>query len=157
MSRRIRLLAVGRLRAPHWKAAAAHYEERLKHWVDLRHDCVPDGDAALPTDQRNAGECSRLRDALSVKDTLICLDERGKAHTSRQFATFLERLCEDANRSPCFVIGGAFGLTDEFKQQARHCISLGPLTLPHELARVVLLEQLYRAESINRKLPYHHD
>jgi Uncharacterized conserved protein len=157
MPRHIRLLAVGRLRAPHWKAAAAHYEERLKHWVHFRHDCVADGDAALPPDMRNTEECARLRDALSSNNTLICLDERGKTHTSRQFAALLERLCEDANRSPCFVIGGAFGLTDTFKQEARHCISLGPLTLPHELARVVLLEQLYRAESIIRKLPYHHD
>ncbi len=158
MARRaIRLLAVGRLRTPHWKAAAEHYQERLGRWLDVRHDCVPDADAALPPVARCQEEATRLLAALTPRDLLVCLDERGTAHTSRAFAGLLARLGEDANRIPCFVVGGAFGLADAIKDRARHLVAFGPLTLPHELARVVLLEQLYRAECINRNLPYHHD
>ena len=158
MARRsLRLLTVGRLRSPHWKAAAEHYQDRLKRWLDLREDCLADGAAALAPAARSVEESNRLLAALTPRDLLICLDERGASYSSRDFAALLARLGEDANRVPCFVVGGAFGLSEAVRGQARHIIAFGPLTLPHELARVVLLEQIYRAECINRKVPYHHD
>ena len=158
MARRsLRLLSVGRLRTPHWKAAADHYTERLRHWLQVQEVFVADAQPALPLPARCADESARLLAATTPADTLICLDERGASCTSRQFAALLARLGEDANRTPCFIVGGAFGLNDAIRDKARHLLSLGPMTLPHELARVVLLEQIYRAESIIRKLPYHHD
>ena len=122
----------------------------------LREQLVKDGDAALPVPERNKIEGQRILAALTPQDICICMDERGKAHTSEQFAAFLERLSENATAAPCFIIGGAFGLDESVRTAARHVISLGPMTLPHELARVVLLEQLYRAEAIVRRVPYHH-
>lgn len=152
----LRIMAVGQIRTPHWKAAAAHYLERLRRWRDIREHVIKDGQAALPVAERNKIEGQRLLAALAPADCCICMDERGTAHTSEQFAVFLERLSENATSVPCFIIGGAYGLDDSVRAAARHVISLGPMTLPHELARVVLLEQIYRAEAIVRRVPYHH-
>ena len=75
--------------------------------------------------------------------------------TSSQLADLLGRL-DGEGRRPCFVVGGAWGLAPSVLERARERLSLSAMTLPHELARVVLLEQLYRAECILRKAPYHH-
>lgn len=152
----LRIVVVGRLRTRHWVEAAAHYLERLKHWRTVQVQIVKDGDASLPMTERNALEGQRLTAALAPNDYVICLDERGKHMTSQVFSAFLQRCSEDANKVPCFVVGGAFGLSPAIREAAHETISLGPMTLPHELARVLLLEQLYRAEAIVRRVPYHH-
>lgn len=152
----LRIVAVGRLRTPHWVTAAAHYLERLKHWRTVQVQLVKDGEASLPIHDRNTLEGQRLLAAFAPNDCVICLDEHGKHMTSQEFSKFLQRISEDANIIPCFVLGGAFGLSAAVGSAAQHTISLGPMTLPHELARVVLLEQLYRAEAIIRRVPYHH-
>jgi len=157
MSRKnLRIIAVGALRAPHWKSAAAHYLERLKHWRHIHEQVIKDADAGLPEAERIRLEGQRLLQAVRADDYLICLDERGKSMTSPDFAAFLTEVSENASLTPCFMLGGAFGLAGTVRSQARFVLSLGPMTLPHELARVVLLEQVYRAESILRKTPYHH-
>lgn len=152
----VRILAVGRLRTPHWKSAVDHYAARLNRWRDIREICVKDGDPALPIPDRNADEGKRLLAALAPSDIPICLDERGKTYASRDFSRFLAELSENASKVPCFIIGGAFGLDPAVRAAAKHLLSFGPLTLPHELARVVLYEQLYRAEAVLRGVPYHH-
>ncbi|MEG6506647.1 23S rRNA (pseudouridine(1915)-N(3))-methyltransferase RlmH [Nitratidesulfovibrio sp. 1201_IL3209] len=152
----LRLLAVGKLKTPFWQQAAAHYMERLRHTWRVTETLVRDGDAALPPARRNADEGARLLAALGPADIVVCMDERGKAHTSREFAALLDRLTENATAVPCFVIGGAYGLDAAVLQRAALRVSLGPMTFPHEMARVVLLEQLYRADCILRGSPYHH-
>ncbi len=117
---------------------------------------LKDGDASLPVPERNAVEGRRILDALSPQDLVVVMDERGKSFTSPQFAQFLQKISDNAATRPCFVLGGAFGLIPEVRAAAKHVICLGPMTLPHELARVVLYEQLYRAEAILRGVPYHH-
>ena len=102
-------------------------------------------------------EGKRILAALSPQDVVVCLDEKGRSMTSREFSRFLEGLSTDATRRPCFIVGGPFGLHETVRAKARHLIAFGPQTFPHELARVVLLEQLYRAESLVRNMPYHHD
>ena len=152
----LRIAAVGALRSPHWKTAAAHYLERLKHWRRIHEHVVKDADAGLPEAERVRLEGQRLLQAVRTDDYLICLDERGKNMSSPAFAAFLNEISENASRTPCFVLGGPFGLAEAVRSQARFVMSLGPMTLPHELARVLLLEQVYRAETMARKLPYHH-
>jgi len=115
-----------------------------------------DADAGLPEAERVRLEGQRLLQAVHADDYLICLDERGNSMSSRLFAAFLNELSENASCTPCFVLGGPFGLAEAVRSRARFVLSLGPMTLPHELARVLLLEQLYRAEAILRKTPYHH-
>lgn len=152
----VRIVAVGRLRTPFWKSAAGHYLERLARWRDIQEICVKDGDAALPIPDRNAEEAKRILAVLKPSDIPVCLDERGKSMPSVAFSQFLENLSVNATRVPCFIVGGAFGLDESVRARATHLIAFGPLTLPHELARVVLFEQLYRAEAVLRGVPYHH-
>ena len=147
---------MGKLKTPFWKDAAAHYLTRIKRWRHLEYTEVRDGDAALPSDQRNALEGRRIIDALSPQDVALVLDERGQKLSSPDLAALLRQLDQDARGRACFIVGGAWGLDDAVRQRASRCISLSHMTLPHELARVVLLEQLYRAECILRKVPYHH-
>lgn len=155
-SKPLRIIAVGRLKTPFWKSAAGHYLARLSHWRTVTETTIRDGDAALPPEVRSRVEGRAILEAVGPQDTLICLDERGKSFTSPKFAAFVAQVSDDANRVPCFVVGGAFGLDDAVRRAARHLIAFGPQTFPHELARVVLLEQLYRAEALLRNLPYHH-
>ena len=86
---------------------------------------------------------------------LICLDHRGKTMDSRDLANRLRRLEDSATREVAFVVGGFMGIPSEVQARARESWSLGPMTLPHELARLVLLEQTYRALTLIRGLPYH--
>ena len=153
----LRLVVVGRPRAVFWRDAAAHYLERLGRWRRVTETVIRDADSALPTPRRVAEEGKNIVRALTSADIAICLDEHGTSMTSRDFARFLDQVSSDATRRPCFVVGGPFGLDEAVLSMARHRIAFGPQTLPHELARVVLLEQLYRAESLLRNTPYHHE
>lgn len=152
----IRLLAVGKLKEKHWQHAADHYYARLKRCYRFEEYTVKDGNAKLPAAERNNVEGESLLSALKPIDIPICLDEHGKTMTSTQFATFMDNLGIDGNRVPCFIIGGAYGLSKAVLTKARHTICLSAMTFTHEMARVILLEQLYRADAIRRGAPYHH-
>ena len=153
----LRIIAVGRTRSPFWKSAAEFYIERLRRWRNVTEAFVRDGDPALSIVDRIAFEGKGILSIIEAVDIPIILDEHGKQMTSKDFSSFFERISDNANYRPCFVVGGAFGLDAAVKKVARYSIALGPMTLPHELARVLLLEQLYRAETISRKIPYHHE
>lgn len=155
--RMIRLLNVGRFKADWWKQAAEDYARRIGRFVPFEEKHVPDGAASLPPERRMHAEGERLLALVEPRDHLIVLDERGRSLPSEGLARELGRLLDDPGARPCFVVGGAWGLSPEVKAAARQSIALGPMTLPHELARVVLLEQLYRALSILKGLPYHHE
>ena len=151
----IRILAVGHIKTPHWRDAAAHYAARLSRFLRLEETTVKDAAAELAPEARKELETQRLLKLLHPRDTALCLDERGTALDSRAFADLLRRLYESGKR-PCFLIGGAYGLSEEARITAARCLSLGPMTFPHEMARVILLEQLYRAETILAGTGYHH-
>ena len=101
-------------------------------------------------------EGRRLLEALGPQDVPLVLDERGITMTSPQLAQLLQKIDNNAMGRACFIIGGAYGLDEAVRQRAWKLVSLSSMTFPHELARVLLLEQLYRAECIIRKVPYHH-
>jgi 23S rRNA (pseudouridine1915-N3)-methyltransferase len=152
----IRLIAVGKPKEPFFRDAAEHYLARLAGFFSVELTEVKDAPGRLPPGERARREGKAILSRLERRDRLVGLDERGEAFSSRALAGRLARWTEDANFRPCFVIGGAYGLSEEVRAAAYGLVSLGPLTLPHELARVVLLEQLYRAATIIRGLPYHH-
>ena len=153
----LRLIVVGRPRAAFWRDAAAHYLERLARWRAVTETVVRDAAPALPPARKTLEEGKNILRVLVPGDIVICLDERGVTRTSRDFARWLDELSADATRRPCFVVGGPFGLDDAVRARARHMVAFGAQTLPHELARVLLLEQLYRAESLLRNTPYNHE
>lgn len=153
----MRILCVGKIRTSFWREAAEHYGRRIRRWRPLEVSEVRDGDASLPVPRRNEQEGRRLREALTPQDIPLVMDERGASLTSSQFAALLRELDRQAAGRPCFIIGGPFGLDEGIRAAGRRTLCLGPMTLPHELARVLLLEQLYRAECIARNIPYHHE
>ena len=151
----IKILSVGALTEPHWKNAAQHYIKRIGHTAKLHMITVKDAPAKLLPQAKMEDESNRLMRHVSTKDILLCLDDKGKLHTSEQFAALLQQHY-NYGETPCFVIGGAYGLSQEIRSSARHLVSLSKLTFPHELALVMLLEQVYRAETILLGTGYHH-
>lgn len=100
-------------------------------------------------------ECDLLRRAIPQDNEICILDERGKVQSSPEFAKWLETQRDRGTRELTFVIGGADGLTPEFRTDANHALSFGQMVWPHALARVMLAEQLYRAATILNGSPYH--
>jgi len=151
----IKIIAVGRMKTPHWQDAAAHYVKRLSHSLYLEEILVKDAAPALPVAERKIREGVLILKQIRPGDTLICLDESGKNLHSRAFADFLSRLAA-SGKTPCFAVGGAYGLAPDVLHAAAHTLAFSPMTFPHELARVILLEQLYRAACILAGSGYPH-
>jgi len=136
---RITVLSVGRLKAP-WADDVAHYARLLTRYARVELVEVREEEA--------------LARRLPERATVVLLDAGGRALGSEAFAAWLEAR-RQSGQDLCFVIGGAFGHGPDVAH-VRERLSLGPMTLPHQLARVVLLEQLYRAHKILAGEPYHH-
>jgi 23S rRNA (pseudouridine1915-N3)-methyltransferase len=154
---KIVILAVGQ-RQPRWADdAVADFLGRFPadFAVDLR-ELKPEPRDGRPAERIRGVESERLRAALPAGFLSVALDERGRDLTTAALAAQLGRWRDDGE-SPAFVIGGPDGLADEFKRGARLSLRLSSLTLPHALARVLLVEQLYRAWSILARHPYHRD
>ncbi len=155
----LRLICVGRLKKPFWRQAAEHYLASLSRLVKVELVEVRDAPGSCPPAERPAVEGASVLERLGPGDLPICLDMRGRAVSSEDLARMLGGWLDDPAYTPCIVVGGAYGLPPEVTRpvgRRSEMLSLGPMTLPHELARVVLLEQVYRAASILRGLPYHH-
>ena len=137
MRYRVVALGGGRMKSAALRAACDDYLSRLRHYAKIEEREVKEARIPLPEDSR-----------------LIALDRRGEAWTSERLAELTERWERDA-RDVTFLIGGPDGVPEDLLQGAEETWSLGPLTLPHELARVIVYEQLYRAHTIRRGEPYH--
>ncbi len=152
----IRLLAVGKLRGAIWLPAVTEYSQRVRRYVKFElveiRDSIGKG---LPEATALAEEGKAITQFLEPGNYLITLDREGKSLASAQFAKLLQKQIDAGIRKMDFAIGGPVGLAQNISAKANLRLSLGALTLPHELARVVLLEQLYRALTILRGEPYH--
>jgi 23S rRNA (pseudouridine1915-N3)-methyltransferase len=155
MAAQITFIWIGQLKNSVFVEPVALYWQRLQRYYRLREVCLKDASGRLPAKQRVEQESQAVLNALDDRDTPICLDHQGKALASTAFAQYLRSWLEEPNKRPCFIIGGAFGLSRQLKQRSRLVLSLGPLTFPHELARLILLEQVYRAATILHNHPYH--
>lgn len=152
----LRLVCVGKVRTSYWKDACAEYVKRLARFRRFEVVEVKDAEQIKDTQKRIETEGRRLLEALDKSDRVIVLDERGKDCTSQELAGKLDSWDALGQGRITFVIGGPFGLSEEVRKRAFFLLRLSAMTMPHELARVVLTEQLYRAESIRAKVPYHH-
>ncbi|MGH6609521.1 MAG: 23S rRNA (pseudouridine(1915)-N(3))-methyltransferase RlmH [Burkholderiaceae bacterium] len=153
---KITIVAVGQ-RQPAWAdAAVKDYLDRFPaDWkVELKQVKAENRRDNLPIVRVLHAESTRIAAAVPRNAQLIALDERGKDWTTQQLADQLRRW-RDASEDVAFAIGGADGLDDGFKRSARLQLRLSSMTLPHALARVVLVEQLYRASSMLAGHPYH--
>jgi 23S rRNA (pseudouridine1915-N3)-methyltransferase len=152
---RFHVIAVGRVRAPGLRASCDEYLTRVRRTMTVTVREVPEAGRAAETPAlARRREETRLRKALPDGATVVALARSGRAVSSAQFARQVERW-RVAARDVAFVIGGAYGLAQPLIKDATMALSLSSMTLPHELARVVLLEQLYRAGTMLRGEPYH--
>jgi 23S rRNA (pseudouridine1915-N3)-methyltransferase len=155
MAQKLKLLAVGKPKSGFWKQAADHYRNRIGKYYALQEIHIRDAPGQLPPEERARRESAELHKKCGTQDKLICLDRAGEALTSEQFAGRLGRWLEEPG-TPCFILGGAFGLDSELIQAADSSLSLSPMTLTHEMSRVLIMEQIFRAATINWGHPYHH-
>jgi 23S rRNA (pseudouridine1915-N3)-methyltransferase len=153
---RILIVCVGTLRGPPFADDMAHYERLIRRHARIE---VAELKEAGGDPRRRAELLEREGLALLRRipeGSFVCaLDRGGEALSSMDIARFLERR-RQAGNDLCFVLGGPFGLAAGVKERADALLSLGPITLPHQLARVVLLEQLFRAHKILGREPYHY-
>ena len=149
------LLSVGRPRDGSLAAAIREYEQRAaRYWPLEAVDVREESGRSLPADEVKRREGERLLERCGSAAHVVACDERGTLMDSRRFAGFLQDARERAI-DVAFVIGGAHGLHESVRSRARTTLAFCSWTLPHELARLVLAEQLYRAGTIVRGEPYH--
>lgn len=151
---RVIVAVVGKPRNAALAAAIEEYETRAaRYWPLDVHEVREERASGLSPSIVRRREGERLRDRAGDARIVAC-DPLGKSFTSENFAAWLENE-RNLGRDTAFVVGGAYGLSDDILDQSHMKLSLAPWTLPHEVARLVLAEQLYRAGSLLRGEPYH--
>jgi 23S rRNA (pseudouridine1915-N3)-methyltransferase len=148
------LVVIGRPRGPLADAIADYEARAARYWPLVVHEAREESARAASPNVVRRREAERLLGKVPIGSTVVACDESGDAMRSDAFAQWLQRE-RDGARTLTFVIGGAFGLDDAVRARAARRLTLAPWTLPHELARLVLAEQLYRAGTITRGEPYH--
>lgn len=154
---RYAVVAVGKLKEKFWVQACAEYVKRLGAYakVEMREMADIDPARAGGVEASRAREGQEILAAIPARSHVILLAIDGKQRSSEQFSAHLDELALRGKSDLTFVIGGSDGVSPEVRARANETFSFGPITLPHNLARVVLLEQLYRACKISRGEPYH--
>ena len=152
---RLGLVAVGRVKQRQCAGLCEHYQKRIVRYTRFDHVEVKDGRGRDPA-RAMEDEGQRLLDKLPGGCRAVLLDEHGTRRTSVGLAEWLTERERDT-RDLRFVLGGSHGFSDAVRARADDTLRLSDLTLPHELARVLFLEQLYRALSIQRGSGYHHE
>lgn len=157
---RITIIAVGKLKEKYLKEGTAEYVKRLSRFCDL--EIIEVADEQAPEDlsqsqelQVKKREAERVLKRLKGNSLLVVLDVKGEKPGSEEFAAKLRSFFVSGNSNIFFVIGGSLGLDEELLKKADYRLSLSEMTFPHQLARLILLEQLYRAFKIINGEPYH--
>ena len=151
------VVAVGKLKERFWRDACAEYLKRLGAYAKVEVREIADIDPAraggVDVSRRREGEA--ILAAIGERSHVILLAIEGKERSSEDFSQRLDELALRGKSDITFVIGGSDGVSDEVRARADETLSFGRITMPHNLARVVLLEQVYRACKISRGEPYH--
>lgn len=156
---KITLLVIGKTDKSYIKEAVEVYAKRLVHYIPFEMQIIPDVKNAkkLSTDQLKQKEGELILSCVPAGSELVLLDEVGKEFSSTGFAAFLEKRMIASTRQLCFVIGGAYGFSEQVYQKADLKFSLSKMTFSHQMVRMIFVEQLYRAFTITKGEPYHHD
>ena len=150
--------SVGKTDEPFVKEGVEMFSKRIQHYYPAQWKLIasPKNAASLSVNDLKKSEGETLLSFLQPEDVLIALDERGKQFTSEQFAQLIEKQANESARNLIFLIGGAYGLSDAVLKRAKVKWSLSHLVFPHQLVRLILAEQVYRACTIIRNEKYHH-
>jgi 23S rRNA (pseudouridine1915-N3)-methyltransferase len=150
------LLFVGKTTDTYLKEGIEIYYKRLFHYVATSIEVIS---ASSLTDKKKAmaEEAKFIQAKLKPADFLVVLDENGTQMTSRKFADFFVKLMNQSIDRIVFITGGAFGIDDELKKKAKFILSVSQFTFTHQMIRLILVEQIYRAMTITKGEAYHHD
>lgn len=155
---KILLLAIGKTDEDYLITGIKKYVGRLGHYVSFELKEIPDirNRKTLNEEQQKKAESFLLLSQLQPGDHVVLLDEKGKQHSSVEFSSMLERLMASGIKRLVFVIGGPYGFASEVYAKADDKMSLSPMTFSHQMVRLIFVEQLYRAFTILKGEPYHH-
>jgi 23S rRNA (pseudouridine1915-N3)-methyltransferase len=154
---RIRIIVVDRTREPFLKEGERHYLERLRRyakteWIEVKPVKMQKGRSASEIMDLEADHITRQ---LHDRDYIVALDRHGKQRDSTELADWLQKIDAGSAKAVAFIIGGPLGISDKIRSRAREILSLSRATFTHEMTRLILLEQLYRAFTISAGEKYH--
>ena len=157
---KIRIIAIGKIKENYLKEGITNYLTKLKRYADVcicevNDSPIPDNPNESEIEKAKSTECERALKLIKPSDYLITLDLNKKEMDSEEFATYLDKALERSGANLTFIIGGSYGLSDEVKKRANDAISLSKMTFLHQMTRLILLEQIYRAFKINAHEIYH--
>ena len=156
----ITIIAIGKLKEKYWREAVAEYSKRLGAYcrlkiIELKESPLSANPSKADEEAVKAAEGKEILDKISKSDYVITLEIKGKGLSSEQLADKIETLSIDGKSSVVFVIGGSLGLSPEVSSRADYKLSFSAMTFPHQMMRVILLEQIYRSFKIIRGETYH--
>jgi 23S rRNA (pseudouridine1915-N3)-methyltransferase len=156
---KITLLTVGKTDKDWVKQGIDIYVSRLKHYIPFAINEIPElkNVSSLSKEQIKSREGELILKNVKPADDVILMDEHGKEYTSVDFASLLQKKISYEGKDIVFVIGGAYGFSNEVYRRANSKISLSKMTFSHQMVRAIFTEQLYRAFTIMRGEPYHHE
>ena len=154
---KIKLLCIGKTSFDFIEKGSGLYINRLKHFAPFEIVFVPDikNTKNMPVNELKNKEGALLLKNITQGEKLCILDEKGKSFTSEEFAGFINKQTETGIKQLTFCIGGAYGFSEEVYNRVDYKISLSKMTFSHQIIRVIFLEQLYRAHTIIKGIPYH--
>lgn len=154
----IKLLAIGKTDSSQLQELIDIYQKRLQHYVNFEIELIPDLKKTknLSEDQQKEKEGELIIKRLAPTDVLILFDEKGKQYTSVEFSSFLQKKMNSGIKQLVLLIGGPYGFSDEIYTKASGKISLSKMTFSHQMVRLFITEQIYRAYTILKNEPYHH-
>ncbi|MDD2364602.1 MAG: 23S rRNA (pseudouridine(1915)-N(3))-methyltransferase RlmH [Desulfuromonadaceae bacterium] len=151
---KLKIIWIGKSRYPWVKDAIEEYSGRIKRYIPLELLDIRDEKGAEAEEMRRR-ECERLEKQIPPGATLVLLDERGEQMDSPGLASFIGKQRDSGSGEIVFAIGGAYGFSEEFRRRGK-LLALSKMTFTHQMVRVFLLEQIYRAFTILNNEPYHH-
>tara|TARA_R110002051_G_scaffold56046_6_gene103912 strand:- start:7948 stop:8421 length:474 start_codon:yes stop_codon:yes gene_type:complete len=155
----IKLLAIGKTDSSQLNELIEVYQKRLQHYVNFEIELIPDLKKAknLSEDQQKEKEGELILKKLTATDVLILFDEKGKQYTSVEFSQYLQKKMNSGIKQLVFLIGGPYGFSNAIYSKASGKISLSKMTFSHQMVRLFITEQIYRAYTILKNEPYHHN
>jgi len=152
---KVLLLFVGKTKDPNLDCLIREYQHRLKHFCDLTLKEIRDAEKGDKTQRRTEKEGEALLARVQADAYIVVLDPAGESMTSEAFASLIREKRDRSLKDLVFVIGSHAGLSDPVKKRANKLLSLSAMTLNHEMARLLLIEQIYRAFTLIHHIPYH--
>lgn len=156
---KITLLAIGKTNARFLQEGIDQYTKRLSHYIPFELKILPDVKTtkALTNEKQKEMEGQMFLSAIGQGDWVTLLDEKGREFTSREFASYIDKKTITIPKNLIFIIGGPYGFSQEMYNRANEKLSLSKMTFSHEMIRLFFVEQIYRAMTILKGEPYHHD